>query len=121
MRSCHIRVCLYVFALFLTGCTTSKSPIIGQNIQNKQKEQQCFQMFSALKTLDNKTFKLYQHQFSVINENYEIYKKNQSLIDGNSAEIMRIELNNKVDVVCARVRSAMFSSMSKRANELNKL
>jgi len=78
-------------------------------------------MFTALKSLDNPTFKKYQQQFSVINNNYEVYKKNQSLIDGNSAEIIRLELNNKVDVVCARVRSAVFTSMAKRANELNKL
>ncbi|GJL36972.1 hypothetical protein TUM17576_37920 [Enterobacter hormaechei] len=78
-------------------------------------------MFTALKSLDNASFKKFQHQFSVINNNYAIYKKNQALIEGDSAEIIKLELNDKVDIVCARVRSAVFANMSKRANELNKL
>ena len=121
MRSFHYGLCLILFSCVLVGCTKPRQVGTSQVAQEKQKELQCYQMFTALQSLDNLTFKKYQQQFSVINNNYEVYKKNQSLIDGNSAEIIKLELNNKVDVVCARVRSAVFTSMAKRANELNKL
>lgn len=121
MRSYHYGLCLIMCTCLLAGCAKPRQVGTAQVAQEKKKELQCYQMFTALKSLDNPTFKKYQQQFSVINNNYEVYKKNQSLIDGNSAEIIRLELNNKVDVVCARVRSAVFTSMAKRANELNKL
>lgn len=87
----------------------------------KQKESQYYQVVMSLKSLDNASFKKFQYQFSVINNNYAIYKKNQGIIEGNSAEIIKLELNDKVDIVCVRVRSAVFATISKRANELNKL
>lgn len=124
MRSFHYGLCLIFFSFLITGCTKQNTAVTqraGQAQQVKGKELQCYQMFTALQSLDKATFKTYQQQFSIINTNYEIYKKNQSLIDTNSAEIIGLELNNKIDVVCARVRSAVFASMAKRANELNKL
>lgn len=121
MRSFHYGLCLILFSFSLIGCTKQNTKDTQQSQQGKGKELQCYQMFSALQSLDAGTFKTYQKQFSIINNSYEIYKKNQSLIDSNAAEIISLELNNKIEVVCARVRSAVFTSMSKRANELNKL
>ncbi|YCH50907.1 hypothetical protein M1D91_18060 [Enterobacter sp. SA197] len=110
-----------MFACVLAGCTKPKPASTTLAQQEKQKELQCYQMFTALKTLDHATFRRYQQQFSIINSNYEVYKKNQAFIKGDAAEIISMELNNKVDLVCARVRSAVFTSMATRANELNKL
>lgn len=121
MRSSHVGFIIMTLALLLVGCSGKKSSPPLTSTLGKQSEVQCYQMFTALKSLDNASFKKYQQQFSIINNNYAIYKKNQSLIDGNSSEIIRLELNNKVDIVCARVRSAVFANMSRRANELNKL
>lgn len=120
MRSSHVGL-IMTLSLLLVGCSGTKTPEPLPLTLGKQKETQCYQMFTALKLLDNASFKKFQHQFSVINNNYAIYKKNQSFIEGNSAEIIKLELNDKVDVVCARVRSAVFANMSKRENELNKL
>lgn len=121
MRSSHAGLLIMTLSLLLAGCSGKKSPELLPAALEKQQDAQCYQMFTALKSLDNASFKKYQQQFSVINNNYAIYKKNQSLIDGNSAEIIKLELNDKVDIVCARVRSAVFANMSRRANELNKL
>lgn len=121
MRSSHVGLLIMTLSLLLAGCSGKKSSEPLPSTLGKQQGVQCYQMFTALKSLDNASFKKYQQQFSVINNNYAIYKKNQTLIDGNSAEIIKLELNDKVDIVCARVRSAVFANMSRRANELNKL
>lgn len=121
MRSFHYGLCVIFFSFLFTGCAKQNVANISPSQQGKGNELQCYQMFTALQSLDRNTFKTYQKQFSVINSSYEVYKKNQTLIDNNSSEIIRLELNNKIDVVCARVRSAVFASMAKRANELNKL
>lgn len=121
MRSSHIGKIIMTLSLLLVGCSGTKSPEHLSSSLGKDNEVQCYQIFTALKALDNASFIKFQKQFSVINNNYAVYKKNQPLIDGNSAEIIKLELNNKVDIVCARVRSAVFASMSRRAHELNKL
>lgn len=121
MRSSHAGLLIMSLSLLLVGCSGTRTSESLSSTSGKQKETQCYQMFTSLKSLDNASFKKFQHQFSIINNNYAIYKKNKSLIDSNSAEIIKLELNDKVDIVCARVRSAVFASMSKRANELNKL
>lgn len=121
MRSSCYGLGTLCIVLLLSGCTKSTFSRTTPGTQQKPGEQQCYQMFSALKTLDNASFKRFQQQFSIINHNYEVYKKNQALIDNDSAEIIKLELNEKVDVVCARVRSAVFASMAKRASDLNKL
>lgn len=121
MRAFHYGLCLILFSCELTGCARNKQAGTPQVPQEKHKELQWVQTVTAPHSLDNPTFKKYQQQFSIINNNYEIYKKNQSLIEGNSAEIIKLELNNKINVECARDRSAVFTSMVKRANELNKL
>ena len=90
MRSSHVRLIIMTLALLLAGCSAKKSSIPLTSISGKQNEVQCYQMFTALKSLDNASFKKYQQQFSVINNNYAIYKKNQSLIDGNSSEIFKL-------------------------------
>lgn len=121
MRSSHVGLLIMTLSLLLVGCSGTKSSESLPSTQGKQQDVQCYQMFTALKSLDNISFKKYQQQFSIINNNYAIYKKNQSLIDGNSAEIIMLGINDKVGIVCARVRSAVFANMSRRANELNKL
>lgn len=121
MRSFHHGLCFIFLSCLLNGCSKQNTENTQLIQQGEESETQCYQMFTALQTLDEATFRTYQQQFSIINNNYEIYKKNQSLIDKDAAEIITMGLNNKTDVVCARVRNAVFLSMAKRANELNKL
>ncbi|AGN85399.1 hypothetical protein BK797_17405 [Kosakonia sacchari] len=87
----------------------------------KQQAQQCYEWLTALKGLDKSAFQTYTQQFKTINNSYEVYKKNQPIIDKNAAEIMKTEIDNKVEVVCSRVRSAVFANMSSRANTLKQL
>ncbi|SCC30173.1 hypothetical protein GA0061071_11236 [Kosakonia oryzendophytica] len=118
--SLSLVLCLSM-CLSLTACVKSKPPAVVQDAPQKQQAQKCYDLLTALKGLDNATFQIYQQQFSTINKSYEVYKRNEKNIDKNSAEIMKLEIDNKINVVCSRVRSAVFTDMSRRANELNQL
>ena len=105
----------------LTGCVKSTVPSVVKDSPQKQQAQQCYEWLTALKVLDKSSFQIYTQQFKTINNSYEVYKKNQPIIDKNAAEIMKTEIDNKVEVVCSRVRSAVFANMSSRANTLKQL
>ncbi|RCW98092.1 MULTISPECIES: hypothetical protein [Kosakonia] len=105
----------------LTGCVKSTVPSVVKDSPQKQQAQQCYEWLTALKGLDKSAFQIYTQQFKTINNSYEVYKKNQPIIDKNAAEIMKTEIDNKVEVVCSRVRSAVFANMSSRANTLKQL
>ncbi|WP_240528452.1 hypothetical protein [Kosakonia sacchari] len=105
----------------LTGCVKSTVPSVVKDSPQKQQAQQCYEWLTALKGLDKSAFQTYTQQFKTINNSYEVYKKNQPIIDKNAAEIMKTEIDNKVEVVCSRVRSAVFANMSSRANTLKQL
>ena len=105
----------------LTGCVKSTVPSVVKDSPQKQQAQQCYEWLTALKGLDKSAFQIYTQQFKTINNSYEVYKKNQPIIDKNAADIMKTEIDNKVEVVCSRVRSAVFANMSSRANTLKQL
>ncbi|WLI76394.1 hypothetical protein Q5705_17685 [Kosakonia sp. H02] len=123
MRRSQLSLLCISFCLpfLLTGCVKSKAPAVVLDAPQKQQTQQCYELLTALKGLDNSAFETYKQQFSTINQSYEVYKKNQPIIDNNSAEIMKTEIDNKIEVVCSRVRSAVFTNMSRRANSLKQL
>ena len=105
----------------LTGCVKSTVPSVVKDSPQKQQAQQCYEWLTALKGLDKSAYQIYTQQFKTINNSYEVNKKNQPIIDKNAAEIMKTEIDNKVEVVCSRVRSAVFANMSSRANTLKQL
>ncbi|WP_342323850.1 hypothetical protein AAEY27_05235 [Kosakonia sp. BYX6] len=115
-------ICTSIFLpLTLAGCVKSTVPTVVQDAPQKQQTQQCYELLTALKGLDNSAYETYKQQFNTINQTYEVYKKNQPIIDNNSSEIMKSEIDNKIEVVCSRVRSAVFTDMSRRANTLKQL
>ncbi|MDF2625741.1 MAG: hypothetical protein K0S62_3512 [Kosakonia cowanii] len=121
-RSSISYLCLsFCLSLTLTGCVKSKAPALVQDAPQKQETQQCYELLTALQGLDKRAFETYKQQFTTLNQSYEVYKKNQPIIDNNSAEIMKTEIDNKIEVVCSRVRSAVFVNMSRRANALKQL
>lgn len=81
----------------------------------------CYQSITTLKVLDKKSFDVYKKQFDKINELYVVYNKQKSQLDSESAEIIKLEVNNKLMVVCSRVRNAVFNVMNQQASELDKL
>lgn len=121
-RSHSYLLCLsFCLSFTLTGCVKSTVPSAVKDAPQKQQAQQCYELLTALKDLDNSAFETYQQQFNTINKSYEVYKKNRPIIDKNSAEIMKSEIDSKIEVVCSRVRSAVFTNMSSRANVLKQL
>ena len=63
----------------------------------------------------------YREQMNAIDENFRIYKSNETLIDENASEIMLTEVKKMLSLVCVRINSAVYSNMRTRAQSLNKL
>ena len=121
-RSHSYLLCLsFVLPFTLAGCVKTTVPSVVKDAPQKQQTQQCYELLTALKGLDNSAFETYKQQFNTINKSYEVYKRNRPIIDKNSAEIMKTEIDSKIEVVCSRVRSAVFTNMSSRANALKQL
>jgi hypothetical protein len=105
--------------LTLMGCATPKTGIKG-SVANAS-EQSCVNEFKALKNIDPTSYDIYQQQFSKVNQAYEVYRTNSPNINKDSKDILGMELNNKIKLICARVKDASFKNMEKRSQEINKL
>ncbi|TKV10296.1 hypothetical protein FDX19_11555 [Citrobacter sp. wls619] len=113
-----LRVVICVCFL-MSGCAKKNIPDVVKN--PPQGQVSCYQSITTLKVLDKKSFDVYKKQFDKINELYVVYNKQKSQLDSESAEIIKLEVNNKLMVVCSRVRNAVFNVMNQQASELDKL
>lgn len=107
--------------LILTGCNTISPARVSEEPEARNQEEKCYQEFSALKNLDPATYEKYREQMNAIDENFRIYKSNETLIDENASEIMLTEVKKMLSLVCVRINSAVYSNMRTRAQSLNKL
>lgn len=107
--------------LTLMGCTAPKSELKDKASTVLTSEQSCINEFKALRNIDPVAYNVYQAQFSTLNATYDVYRKNEAQINKDSKEILGIELNNKLKLICARVKGASFKSMEKRSVEINNL
>lgn len=115
------RVSVLILLPFLTllGCTAPKSEIKGKVASAS--EQSCINEFKALKNIDPASYEIYQQQFSKVNQAYEVYRTNSLNVNKDSKEILGMQLNNKLKLICARVKDASFKNMEKRSQEINSL
>lgn len=110
---------IIICACFLMSGCAKNIPDVVKN--PPQGQMSCYQNINALKVLDKKSFDVYKKQFDKINELYVFYNKQKSQLDSESAEIIKLEVNSKLMVVCSRVRNAVFNVMNQQASELDKL
>jgi len=112
--------------VLLAGCGTSsvkpnrvaeRAPISGAHTANNR----CVDDFAVLKEVNPAKFKTYQGQFNSINLNYEFYKNNAARMDKDQKELMTMELNSKLHLVCARVKNADYSEIQKKINLVSAL
>lgn len=111
-----------IFVMFISvmvaGCVSKSVPVLQQN---KPGNQMCLKEFTVLKTLDVTSYDLYSKQFSDINREYATFKSQGDNLNKDAKEILGLELDSKLQLVCARVKNSAFHSMQKRSVDLNKI
>ncbi len=106
----------------LTACSTKNNVATIKEVSvNKSSNNTCVNEFKALQRLSPHDFDLYQKQFNQLTKSYDVYKINKGLINKDAQEILNIELDSKLKLICARVKGAAFKSMDERSQEVNKI
>lgn len=115
-----------LIALQLSGCSQSmhkKSAPVPTPVGNTIAEQNnaCANEFEALNRVSPETYNFYLGQFNELNNAYQIYKQNAAMVNKDARDTLGMELDSKLKLICARVKSATFQNMTKRAQDINKL
>lgn len=106
----------------LAGCSAPNTlPAKKETSPNTSKQNICLNEFKALQHLSKSDYEVYQQQFNQLNKTYDVYKNNKEVINKDSKEILNIELNAKLTLICARVKNAVFINMDKRSQEINNI
>ncbi|MBB6115050.1 hypothetical protein [Rahnella sp. Larv3_ips] len=109
---------LLLLMVVVTGCTNKVLPVQQQTGPSNKA---CLKEFEALGDLDPIGYDLYAKQFAEINKNYATYKSQGNNVNKDAKEILSLELDAKLQLVCARVKNSVFHSMQKRSVELNSI
>ncbi|RQO36975.1 hypothetical protein DBR37_01900 [Herminiimonas sp. KBW02] len=121
MRFSFSGAAILLAAFILMGCNTIPQARIAEAPDARSQEEKCYQDLAALKQLEPETYEKYRQQMHAIDENYRVYKANESLLDENASEVMLTEVRKKLSLVCTRINNAVYTNMRGRAQSLNKL
>lgn len=106
----------------LTACNSiNNKSVIAKNDTIVEKNASCMNEFAALQHIDPENYQYYLTQFKELNDAYQVYKQNANLMNKDAKEMLGLELDNKLQLVCARIKSAGFQNMTKRAQDINKI
>ncbi|MDH2898062.1 hypothetical protein ACP3TB_08065 [Rahnella variigena] len=120
-KPCSMSLTL-IALIALSACSTKNNvPTIKDTSVNKGTNNTCVNEFKALQRLSPHDFDIYQQQFNQLTKSYDVYKTNKGLINKDAQEILNIELDSKLKLICARVKGATFKSMDERSQEVNKI
>ena len=112
-------------ASMLTACSTNNKkagPIANSTVlKNKTESKQCVDNFDLLRKLNYDAFNVYKAQFDQINLNYDYFKGNQSLMEADPKELITITLNDKLNMICERVKSQTFVEIRKKMQTVSKI
>lgn len=107
--------------MILTGCVNKVDPAKNNTAIAQREGVTCINEFKALQRLSPNDFAIYQTQFTQLTNAYDVYRRNNGSINKDSQEILNIELQSKIKMICARVKGAVFKNMDERSQELNKI
>lgn len=118
------------FAVTLSSCTVSPKKTAKNNPSSaavqgaviaKNESRQCTDNFALLKELNPKAFAEYRAQFDRINASYGYYLENQPLMEKDPKEVMTLTLNDKLNLICDRVKSQTFIEIRERMATISKI
>ncbi|MFW5402783.1 hypothetical protein V2A85_24400 [Yersinia sp. 1252 StPb PI] len=119
-----VAIVILMVSTFLGGCATKDktesekktATIIKNNTSN-----QCVNDFSVLKKLNTDEFGVFRGQFEQINHMYAFLDQNRNILDDDPKQLISLELNSKLKMVCARVRHTTFNEVQRKVNVIAKL
>ncbi|WP_230979213.1 hypothetical protein [Intestinirhabdus alba] len=122
---------LIAVAVSLSGCNATSAKKKVRNTPSpaavqgataaKTESRQCTDNFDLLKKLNPTAFTLYRSQFDAINASYSYYNENRELMEKDPQEVMTLTLNDKLNLICDRVKSQTFIEIRNRMNTISKI
>lgn len=97
------------------------SPTNAQIKAEKAEGKQCVDNFDLLKKLNYDAFTLYRKQFDNINASHNYYRDNEILMEHDPKELITLTLNDKLNMICDRVKSQTFVEIRKKMVAISKI
>ncbi|WP_050749352.1 hypothetical protein [Candidatus Regiella insecticola] len=114
-RFISLAVLVLVTLTTLPGC----APRANKTVQplpttETSSSNQCMNNFTLLQKLNPSAYTKYQAQFNKINDSYHYYQKNRGLLEKDPSELIELNLNDKLNMICERVKSQTFIEHQQR-------
>lgn len=117
-------VCILLLPL-LNGCN-AKAQHQSNNTSavtkpSEKSDNDCVNNFAVLKKVDPEQYSIYQKQFYEVNKSYEFFIQNSAIMDKDPKELITIESNSKLHLICSRVKNAAYASIEKQMHYISQL
>ncbi|QHB32692.1 hypothetical protein F0T03_11250 [Yersinia canariae] len=119
-----VAIAILVASAVLGGCSTKAKVDSEQQtaaIIKKSTNDQCVNNFSMVKKLNENEFGVFRGQFDKINDMYAFLEQNRNILDNDPKQLISLELDSKLKMVCARVRNTAFNEVQNKVNYLSRI
>ena len=120
----NVAITVLMLSTVLMGCTTKAKTESEQQtaaIIKKSTNDQCVNNFSMVKKLNANDFTVFRGQFDKINDMYSFLEQNRNILDEDPKQLISLELDSKLKMVCARVRNTAFNEVQNKVNYLSRI
>lgn len=118
---------LVLISFTLCSCSSSPGKKSGTKktgdslVEQKTEGRKCVDNFDMLKGLNYDAFNQYRAQFDKINASHAYFKSHESLMEHDPKELMTLTLNDKLNMVCERVKSQTFVEIQKKMKAISQI
>ncbi|OWF82846.1 hypothetical protein B4907_12505 [Yersinia kristensenii] len=119
-----VAIVILMASTVLGGCSTKAKVDSEQQtaaIIKKSTNDQCVNNFSMVKKLNANEFGVFRGQFDKINDMYAFLEQNRNILDNDPKQLISLELDSKLKMVCARVRNTAFNEVQSKVNYLSRI
>ncbi|MDA5523147.1 hypothetical protein [Yersinia kristensenii] len=119
-----VAIVILMASVVLGGCSTKAKVDSEQQtaaIIKKSTNDQCVNNFSMVKKLNANEFGVFRGQFDKINDMYAFLEQNRNILDNDPKQLISLELDSKLKMVCARVRNTAFNEVQSKVNYLSRI
>ncbi|HFR4113479.1 TPA: hypothetical protein ACHVKA_001446 [Yersinia enterocolitica] len=119
-----VAIVILMASAVLGGCSTKAKVDSEQQtaaIIKKSTNDQCVNNFSMVKKLNANEFGVFRGQFDKINDMYAFLEQNRNILDNDPKQLISLELDSKLKMVCARVRNTAFNEVQNKVNYLSRI
>lgn len=115
-RFISLSVLALVTMTILPGCAPKANKTVQPSRPTTEtgSSNQCMNNFILLRKLNSSAYTKYKAQFGKIDESYNYYQKNRALLEKDPAELIELNLNDKLNMICERVKSQSFIEHQQR-------